>query len=463
MASKKRLKTINPDVAGQPWAMREDRLRALATAEARVPVDLTKALEPVAYETTAGVALLEIVGPVLKYADIWTVLFGGVSTIDATAGLAAAETDPAVQSILLYIDSPGGTVAGTADFANAIANCSKPVTAYVSDMACSAAYWLASQADEIVANSTASIGSIGVYTVVTDSSRLYEDAGVKVNLVKAGEFKGTGVDGVPITADQLDDVQREINGIYEIFVASVAAGRGMPVTRAKTLATGQTWIASEAKELGLVDRIEDLSTTLIGMTNKMADKKINKKESVAKTPKVEEQVEEVKAEVVAPVEAAVEVMPVEAVAAVIEPVAVEVVEAVASVSVAQQIATAVADTRAEAFAAGVKAEGERLAELVEMAGTHPAFVLAQFKAGATLPAAAKAFAHMVRTEAEQAKALDPSNGVGRLTLPAASGSVTGDPDSDWNNNIGGVQKKFASKSLYVTYEKNKHMLKNSGK
>src|SRR5690606_11729959 len=108
---------------------------------------------------------------------------------------------------------------------------------------------------EIVASPHAQVGSIGTYLVVQDWSALFERAGVKTHVVRAGAFKGAGAFGAEVTEEQLQEFQRVVNSINEGFVASVGRGRRLGIERARELADGRLWSARKARELGLVDRV----------------------------------------------------------------------------------------------------------------------------------------------------------------------------------------------------------------
>lgn len=225
------------------------------------------------YEVVDGVAVIPFEGIVTKRGTCMGSMFGGDAVTSTTQqAVEAAVADPIVDSILLVIDSPGGTVSGTAALADAVhaANVAKPVTAYCSDMAASAAYWIGSQAGKMFANATAAIGSIGVYAAIPDVSRQYANAGVEMKIVKAGEGKGAGVRGTHITDGQLADMQREIDGIYLEFVASVARGRGISQDKALSLADGRVHTARAAADMGLIDGVMSLGEVLGNMKQKAA-------------------------------------------------------------------------------------------------------------------------------------------------------------------------------------------------
>lgn len=208
-----------------------------------------------------GVAIVNLSGPLMKYASS---LSGGSSTAVARRQLRNAANDEAVASILLRIDSPGGTVSGTADLADDVARAAKakPLVAYIEDMGASAAYWIASQAPKVYANPTAIIGSIGTYAVLQDSSGWAEKQGLKVHVVKAGEFKGAGIDGTQITPEQLAEFQEMVNGLNEHFIRGVAAGRKLTLTKTRELADGRTYIGAAAQERDLIDGVQSFDQTL---------------------------------------------------------------------------------------------------------------------------------------------------------------------------------------------------------
>jgi signal peptide peptidase SppA len=212
-----------------------------------------------AREKVGNVAVIPVNGVISKYS-------AGVSDISQPAGsacdqirddLRAALADVDVAAIMLDCESPGGSVDGIAELADEIADAknAKPLVAYCSGQCCSAAYWLACQASEVVASKTSAVGSIGVYSVVIDSSRAAESNGYKVNVVKAGAYKAGTVRGAPVTPEALADTQRGINSIYSMFVDAVAAGRGITNEQALALADGRVHIGASALAIGLVDSI----------------------------------------------------------------------------------------------------------------------------------------------------------------------------------------------------------------
>lgn len=210
-----------------------------------------------------GVAQIRIDGPTAKSFG----KFGEMSSVFVRKAIRAASVDQAVASILLVIDSPGGYVAGTDDLARdvAAANEVKPVVAFIEDLGASAAYWVASQAGKVYANPTAQVGSIGVFAVVEDFSKAAEVAGVTVHVLSTGPLKGAGAEGSPVTDEMLAAWQTEIDDTMAHFAAAVRKGRKMSPSAFAEVSTGGTWIASKAKDLGLIDGVRTLDAVVAGM------------------------------------------------------------------------------------------------------------------------------------------------------------------------------------------------------
>ena len=215
-----------------------------------------------------GVAMISMAGVMTKYGSSMAMLREG--TLGVRRALRQAAADKEVNSIILRIDSPGGSVSGTGDLAEDVARVKKkkPVYAYIEDLGASAAYYVASQATRVIANKDALVGSIGVYMVVDDWSGFFAREGVKTHVIKAGKFKGAGIQGTQITDEQLANWQREVDGVNENFVAAVARGRGMSKAQIMELADGRVHTANIAKTLGLIDEVGTIDEALAGATGK---------------------------------------------------------------------------------------------------------------------------------------------------------------------------------------------------
>tara|TARA_Y100000310_G_scaffold338040_2_gene426640 strand:- start:117 stop:1472 length:1356 start_codon:yes stop_codon:yes gene_type:complete len=254
------------------WCMDQQRLNRLVgdlcQANAQRFGGVAEKLASPKVETSkqiqGGIAKIPIHGVILKRVPAIFSFLGieATGTEDVSRSIRQALADPEVKEIELSIDSPGGTISGVQQLADVIyeGKSQKPINAKVSDLAASAAYWIASQANEIEANAGALVGSIGVYRVLVDSSEAAEKEGVKVHLISSGDHKGTGTPGAPISESQLKEEQRIVNGAAAMFNQAIARGRNMDLTGIEEMATGKTWFADEARKLGLVDHITAVET-----------------------------------------------------------------------------------------------------------------------------------------------------------------------------------------------------------
>jgi len=185
----------------------------------------------------------------------------GTSTIQARREVRAAAADPNIDGIALLLDSPGGSVAGTADLASDVraAGQVKPVWAHAIDMMCSAAYWIGSQASRVTANTgTAMVGSVGTIQVVQDLSAMAEKEGVRTLVFATGPLKSTGVPGSKVSDEQIAYLQGLIDNTQKFFDAAIVAGRRMSPSQLASIRHGGVLLANDAIDAKLIDGIQSL-------------------------------------------------------------------------------------------------------------------------------------------------------------------------------------------------------------
>ena len=202
-----------------------------------------------------GLAVIPLSGVMLRRPDLIARLFGACDTEAVRDAVDLAAGDRAVGAILMDIDSPGGSINGTPELAAAVRNASarKPVYAFSAGMMCSAAYWVASQADVLYAAPSARVGSIGVLLPVVDRSEAFAKAGVKVEVFAAGKFKGAGVPGTTLTDDQRAWLQQGVEETWGQFKDAVRSRRQV----ADGAMEGQHFAVSAALGHGLVSGVAD--------------------------------------------------------------------------------------------------------------------------------------------------------------------------------------------------------------
>jgi signal peptide peptidase SppA len=206
------------------------------------------------YRTFNNVAVITIDGVIDKrISDFDAECYGGVDLADVDAALYLADNDDAIDTVVLDIHSPGGSVVGVADTHARIKAMSetKEIHAFVNAMCCSAGYYLASAADVISASPSAIVGSIGVYCGILDASEHYAALGLKMQFIQGGEFKTTGSEFKPLNDEEKAMLQAGVDSTYNAFKAACSERRAI----ADSSMQGQWFTGAEANTLGLVDKL----------------------------------------------------------------------------------------------------------------------------------------------------------------------------------------------------------------
>lgn len=248
-----------------PWAMSEEGLRWLLTL---CDQDLTalasvKSRKPVNTHTSMirdGVGVVSIHGPLFRKGNFWTELFGGSAYDQIQHDINVLTTTPGLKAIVLDIDSPGGEASGVAELADSIYQLRGkiPVHAYIGGTGASAAYWIATAAQEIHSSSTAIIGSIGVQTAVRNSKNSSE--------IRFVSSQSPNKNRDPATEEGAAEVQRVINDLADVFIAQVARNRSTTSDDVqKRYGQGSVFVGASALKQGLADKL----TTFEDLMNKV--------------------------------------------------------------------------------------------------------------------------------------------------------------------------------------------------
>lgn len=269
--------------AGQPWAIQEKYLTQILDIAQRIHTPDFEAVALAQSERTGnvmemrdGVAVINVVGPIFRYANMFTMISGATSIDEIAADFGSALADPQVKAILFNFDSPGGELAGTSELAGSIAAArgKKPIWAYVDDLAASGAYWIASATDKIIASDTSRLGSIGVIATVQDEAE-----------PQAGEPKTYRFIS-SVSPDKRPDlgskegqgrIQQVVDDLGQIFVSAVAQNRG--VTNEHVMNEfGKGWlhVADKAVKAGMADEVGSFENTSARLSGRMMQKKERK-------------------------------------------------------------------------------------------------------------------------------------------------------------------------------------------
>lgn len=261
------------ELLNQPWAIVPDKLieiQDIYYAHLRGERADIAALEAAAgrsfdnadqqgYTIEDGVAVVPLQGVLAKRANMFQAVSGGASHQLFARDMRNALADPAVNAILVEIDSPGGSADGTQLAARAVAAARgvKPVATLADGTMASAAYWIGAYADEVYAvDSGTQLGSIGVVATHVDVSRAEQMAGRKTTEIYAGQYKRIASSYAPLTEPGRASLQEMVDNLYGIFVQAVADARGRSVdTVLSSMADGKLFMGQQAVSAGLADGI----------------------------------------------------------------------------------------------------------------------------------------------------------------------------------------------------------------
>ncbi|MCK4874297.1 MAG: signal peptide peptidase SppA [Sulfurimonas sp.] len=187
---------------------------------------------------------INLTGPIIMVSDV-------IQQIDDAA------LDNSIKGVLFVVDSPGGAVAPSIEIAYAIKRlkAKKPVVVYASGTLASGGYYASIWANEIMANPGCMVGSIGVLMQGADMSELMSKIGIKSQSVQAGKYKKVGTGDREWKSYEINELNKVINGTYDLFTTDVATARGLDIKKRDRFANAHIFTAKQAKKVGLVDSL----------------------------------------------------------------------------------------------------------------------------------------------------------------------------------------------------------------
>jgi len=223
-----------------------------------------------------GTAIIPLYGPITARSDLFSFFFGGTSLADLAKDFQTALDDDQVKAILFDVDSPGGVALGPAEMADAIfkARGKKPIWSYVGRNCSSAAYWIASATEKIIANPSALLGSIGVVTTIPVQEQPDSEGYKNIEIVSSNA-KQKRPD--PRTEEGMAEIKRELNDLESQFIESIAKYRNVSVNTVKNdFGQGGVLIGKSAVASGMADSLGSYEEVLAELNQKFSTtKKIN--------------------------------------------------------------------------------------------------------------------------------------------------------------------------------------------
>jgi signal peptide peptidase SppA len=246
---------IIPSVHAAMWQQLRARLNAKDyEIDPVVESESSGAPRPPDPEVGNGVAIISVAGIIGKRLSMLEMMCGGCDLEYVTEQIEEAGDDADIHSIILDFNSPGGLYTGLPEAAKLIADVAttKTVISFTDIACCSAAYWLASQANEFYCTHSAAVGSIGGFVAAADTSGEWAKEGIVLELFRSGDLKAIGLDGKKWEQNERDFVQTRVDKQCAEFRADVQRGRGQLKTE---VMQGQSFDGDQAVAAGLVDRL----------------------------------------------------------------------------------------------------------------------------------------------------------------------------------------------------------------
>lgn len=266
----KKISLIETMLLNEPLMISQAKLTTILTVVAQradLDIETNDSVEianrhTVPDRSTGGtVAVIPINGSITHKPVGLGALSGMTSYQEIESQLDEALASNDVSEIVLDINSHGGVVSGAFDLADKIyeSRRQKPITALVNEAAYSAAFLLASSANEVYAPRTAGVGSVGVITAHEDLSVKNENEGRKITYIKAGDYKADGNPDEPLSESAHNHMQERVNSSYKLFVDTVARNRGLD-TQIVTDTQAKTYSASDALAIGFIDHVMSINS-----------------------------------------------------------------------------------------------------------------------------------------------------------------------------------------------------------
>lgn len=265
---------LTRDLFGRPWAILPEKMEALAEMVERHAAGLqlsADAIERLAAEgpqnRTVGnaIGVLPLFGTIHRHGDLLHNASGGTSTARFGADFDSMLADSKIGTIVLQVNSPGGSVYGVEELAAKIfeGNAEKRIVAAVDPMCASAALWIATAAKEVYVTPSGEIGSIGVISIHEDISAAEEAAGIKTTIIRTPDRKARGNPYEPLDEQTYSRIVETNLEYYGRFVRDVARNRGVTKSAVeKSYGGGEMLTAPEAKAAGLIDGIMSFDLVL---------------------------------------------------------------------------------------------------------------------------------------------------------------------------------------------------------
>mgnify|MGYP000087702426 FL=1 len=215
------------------------------------------------YEVNGSMATMPVYGKMFPRANMMTRLSGGTSTRKLGRAIDEVEEREDIEKLMMVFDSPGGSIQGLTNTARKVRNMETDTVAFAEGLMASAAYFIGSAADRLVASPDSMVGAIGSVAKIVSRAGKLEEEGYDVKVIRSAEKKAKPNPAEPIDEDSVKEVQKLVNAAHEQFVRQVATNLDLSEeTVSNTMADGSVINGSEAEGTNFVDDVATIDEVM---------------------------------------------------------------------------------------------------------------------------------------------------------------------------------------------------------
>ncbi len=215
-----------------------------------------------------SIAVIKIQGVITSSPSLLTET---VSPDDIYAMIQKVEENTYYKAVVFQINSPGGSVVASREMTGYVKDMKKPTVCWLSDVAASGAYWVASACDVIVADPLSITGSIGATASYLEFSKLFDKYGVTYESITSGDNKDMGSPFRNMTTEEREEMEYIVDETFRYFLEEVVKNRNLSESQINQINSGGIFLGKDAVDMGLVDYLgssqdaKDMAQELAGL------------------------------------------------------------------------------------------------------------------------------------------------------------------------------------------------------
>jgi protease-4 len=217
--------------------------------------------QPATPNLGAAVGVIRLEGTILSDVGLYTAE-SIITPQSVNRLLEQAESRSDIKAVVVYVNSPGGSVVASDEIFHALRDFEKPVVIWMGELAASGGYYIACGGDYVFAHPHTLTGSIGVISQFINAEEFLNELGVEATVITSGPYKDIGSLFREMTEEEQQIWATITDETYEGFIEVVSEARDIPLDEVRELADGRIYTGQQAHELGLVDEVDLLQAAI---------------------------------------------------------------------------------------------------------------------------------------------------------------------------------------------------------